>query len=330
MYEINGVTFTELQYRIHGSLIEGNKRIKFTEDELYDQMFDVNYWISTEVLKFFPGNNTTIWSKVQGLGLTYEPCLHRPIFAALLPDENGERKFHIDAEKNEIIIEKGIVMLADGHHRKSLFTSLGMSRIKIFLRLNLDTEKDVRSWYVLINKSLEDEKKSKFNMFNVMKLIPGTVDFELNKIATKYGIVFSLGRKERYYTDCLGFFRENYELHGPTIIKALIRINVKAYFGDPASMRLVSWKNILQVILENWHLNENKYGGDGMFEQWADNYIDILRVDTNPTTMKNDLTPESTLEIGKRIMSPLGKKAREGLSELAKNRGLNNRKRKRV
>lgn len=267
-----------LQEKIN-RILKGDTSIHIEESELIHPMYyDKIVWIKLSDLEYFEGNNQTIKGKVTGYLSNYQPDLFRPIEVCLIEGGN------VRIEGDEYIIEGGRAIIANGHHRKSLFLAINMLRVPAYIRTDLKTLDEVRDYYVRLNTSLEKEKKDQLNIFGNAKLLPGTLDWIITNVAKKYGLEVD-GVLTDYAMTCISTLRNIVEKKGEENLDMTFYVLTKAFYGDADSISRVMIKN----ISDNLH----KHRHDIQDPVWMGEYISTLR-EMSSAELKKKWTPKST------------------------------------
>lgn len=248
-------------------------------------------------LKYYFGNNVTLTSKVEFYLSNYFPDLFRPIEVCIM---NGD--YHV--ENGQVVVDSGTVTIVNGHHRKAMLLILGMEWVQVYIRRDIKTDQDLTEYYVRLNRSIKEEKKTPNNLHMNEAMISGSDDEYIDSVNEGYGIGFSEFKAENSVR-CVEACRYVVKKFGRFIYERTIFVLVEAFNGDPDSLTSVIIKNIAR------HLKENEGVLD--FEGWIDSYINNLQsrpaVEWNKRwtpTKSRALSRQDLIEIGKAVARDLG------------------------
>lgn len=286
----------ELQERIN--LVRAHKEgIVFTVEELIHEQYRRGaFWMKLDSLQFYAGNNVTLQEKVNKYLSNYSPDLFRPIEVCLIDGE-----WHI--EGNTIIVDSGIPIIINGHHRKSMFVILGMPMIHVVFRDDIKTEEDLIDYYLRLNASLKEEKKSLQNMHMNASLIKGSDDEYIDNVNQKYNLSFAEFKADNSLR-CVEACRDIVKRNGRFNYDTTIHVLVDAFDGDPNSLTAVIVRNISSHLKENEGLIE--------FHGWLDLYI--LHLKSRPAVEWNERwTPKKSKRLARADLKDLAKRVSDDL-----------------
>lgn len=268
-----------LQDKIDFIVKNGPKEITVTEEELFHPMYWTIAYIDINEIEYFEGNAKTIRKKINEITEDYHSDQFRPIIVCAI---DGAQ---VRAEGDHFIVTGGRLIALDGHHRITIVDILGIKRVMAFIRTDLNSYAEVVNYYVRLNTSYEKEKKSKKNIYDLAKNIPGTTDNIIYTVTQKYGKeVDAISEKDVY--GCIGTLRTATEKHGEYVLDRTIYVLTKAFKGDEDSLKAI----IVKTISAHLHKHEGVLDDIG----WLDAYINSLK--TRPACeWKKRWTPTSNL-----------------------------------
>lgn len=281
-----------LQQRINLIAKDHKNDIKISIEELIHEQYRRRaLWMNLDDLHYYDGNDITIEKKVMGYLSNYHSDLFRPIEVCLMND--GE--YHIEGDN--IIIDSGDAIILNGHHRKAMLVILGISKIPVVIRNDIKTHEDLTEYYLRLNRSLKEEKKSSENMHKNGSLIAGSVDEFIDSINEKYGISFATFKADnclRCVEACKNIIRKfgrfNYDI--------TMKILIEAFDGDPDSLTEVIVRNISR------HLKENE--GFLAIDGWLESYIKHLQ-EVPAAEWNKRWTPPKSQRLARKDLSNLRK-----------------------
>lgn len=242
--------------------VKGKDKIPVTENDVYHPMYWTVAMLEIKDIEYFEGNSKTIRSKINEITEDFWSELFRPIIVCAIDGAEVTR------EGDQYIVKGGRLIALDGHHRISIVDLIGLKRIMAFVRTDLKTYADVVNFYVKLNTSYEREKKSKKNIYDLAKNIPGTTDNIIYGITKRYGKEVDETSEKNVY-GCICTLRSVTEKFGEYILDRTVYVLTKAFKGDEDSLKAV----VVKTIAAHLH----KHQGDLETPGWLDEYIDILK-----------------------------------------------------
>lgn len=241
---------------------KGDLSVKITEEELYHPMYWTVALLNINQIEYFEGNSKTIRSKIDSITDDFHSELFRPIIVCAI---DGAK---VSKEGDHYVVEGGRIIALDGHHRITVIDICGLTRVMAFVRTDLKTYEEVVNFYVRLNTSYEKEKKTKKNIYDLAKKIPGTTDFIINKVTSRYGKEVDAFSEKNVY-GCIGTLRSITEKFGEYVLDRTIYVLTKAFRGDENSLKFI----VVKTIAAHLH----KHQGDLDVPGWLDQYITYLQ-----------------------------------------------------
>lgn len=242
--------------------LKRGKPITLTEEEINHSMYWTVAYVEIKDIEYFEGNSKTIKKKIDDITDDFHPDQFRPIIICAI---EGAK---VIEEGDHYVINGGRIIALDGHHRISIVDMFGITRILAFVRTDLQTYEEVVNFYVRLNTSYESEKKSKKNIYDLAKDIPGTTDYIINKVTRRYGKEVDAFSEKNVY-GCIGTLRSVTERYGEYILDRTIYVLSKAFNGDEDSLKAV----VVKTIASHLHKNQGYLEVPG----WIDDYVRILQ-----------------------------------------------------
>lgn len=242
--------------------VKGRNKIPVTENDVYHPMYWTVAMLEIKDIEYFEGNSKTIRSKINEITDDFSSELFRPIIVCAI--DGAE----VTKEGDHYTVKGGRLIALDGHHRIAIVDLIGLKRIMAFVRTDIKTYADVVNFYVKLNTSYEKEKKSKKNIYDLAKNIPGTTDNIIYCVTKKYGKEVDEINEDNVY-GCIGTLRSITEKHGEYILDRTVYTLTKAFKGDQDSLRCV----VVKTIANHLH----KHQGDLETPGWLADYINILK-----------------------------------------------------